>query len=80
MERKSSRVARDLKKLPGHQQTQMIRMYAAAEGLTDRDLVEKALGITGPNGPDQLEEVAKFWAPRLGLSVARFKALAGEIL
>ncbi|MCA9467890.1 MAG: hypothetical protein KC643_20920 [Nitrospira sp.] len=73
-------MARELKNLPAHLQTQAIRIHAANEGLSEVDLIKKALEITKPNGADQLLNVAKFWGPRLGLSVDRFVVLAGKLL
>jgi len=67
-ERRSSRTARELKKLPAHRQAVMLRAIAAAEGISDEEMVKLALEVNNPNPrqprKSKLGGPTKFWAPK----------------
>jgi len=64
-------------------QATMLRAIAAAEGLTEKDLVKLALNVNNPN-PDEprneedLRRLAVFWSPVLGMKAERILHLAKE--
>ena len=49
-----------------------LRAIAAAEGLSEKELVELVLEVTGARNKAQARKLAEVWAPILGLRVERF--------
>jgi len=74
--RRSDQAFKQLQKLPVQKRALGLRAIAAAEGLSEKDLVDLVLETTGAKGKDQTREVAEVWAPILGLKVDRFVDLA----
>jgi hypothetical protein len=78
--RKSEDVYERLKNLPNADKAQAIRLWAAKEGKSMKDLVGIVINITGVKTSDQTKEIAQVWAPLLGLTAKRFVELAESFL
>lgn len=78
---KSDEVYERLKNLPNMDKAQAIRMVAAKEGKSMKDLVGIVVTkVAGVKTSDQTKAIAQVWAPILGITEKRFVELAESFL